>query len=90
MTRPAGSAIAAALLLTGCHAEGHSYLLQASEPRRFASMDACVVEANAKHEDGSQKYAGYVCVHKLLFVELSRQDFYDGKAQPSPTKEKGN
>ena len=63
------SPLAIALLLglvAGCHAEGHSYLLQASEPRRFASMDACVVEGNAKHEDESQKYAGYVCVHKLL------------------------
>ncbi len=79
-----------AALVAGCHAEGHSYLLQASEPHRFASMDACVVEAKAKHEDGSQKYAGYVCVHKLLFVELSRQDFYDGKPQASAPAERGD
>ena len=89
MIKPAMLFIATALL-AGCHAKGHSYLLQRSEPRRFASMDACVVEAKAKHQDGSQKYAGYVCVHKLLFVELSRQDFYDGRARPGPTNDRGN
>lgn len=69
--------------LAGCYAEGQSFFLTHGEPERFWFMEACVAEATAEHKDGTPKYSGYVCVHKLLFVELAKQEFYEGEAQLS-------
>lgn len=69
----------AASCLTGCYAEGHSYLLANSEVQHFSSLAHCESEAMSSYPDGGPKYSGYVCKQKIFFVTLEQRDYNDGK-----------
>lgn len=69
----------AASCLTGCYAEGYSYLLTSGDKQHFLSLAGCESEAMSKYSDGGPKYSGYICKQKLFFITLEQRDYNDGK-----------
>ena len=76
--------LAAAVVLSGCYAEGESFLIARGETQRYASMRACEAVAMARYPDGGPVYSGFECRSMILGSVRSTVRYHNGVRDDEP------